>query len=54
MVAIVEKANTWFGRGMALQDSPDKFKIHFLLGEPKQPGTGKAFEHAQHLLRKIP
>ena len=52
--SIVEKANTWLGRGMALQDSPDKFKIHFLLGEPKQPGTGKAFEHAQHLLRKIP
>jgi hypothetical protein len=52
--SIVEKANTWLGRGMALQDSPEKFKIHFLLGEPKQPGTGKAFEHAQHLLRKIP
>jgi len=52
--SIVEKANTWLGRGTALQDSVEKFKIHFLLGEPKQPGTRTAFEHAQHLLRKIP
>jgi len=52
--SIVEKANTWLGRGTALNDSPEKFKIHFLLGEPKQPGTSKAFEHARHLLNKIP
>ena len=52
--SIVEKANTWLGRGTALQDSPEKFKIHFLLGEPKQPANKKAFEHAQHLLKKIP
>jgi len=52
--SIVEKANTWLGRGMALQDSQEKFKIHFLLGEPRQPGTAKAFEHARHLLGKIP
>jgi hypothetical protein len=52
--SIVEKANTWLGRGTALQDSQERFKIHFLLGEPKQPGTRKAFEHAQHLLKKIP
>lgn len=52
--SIVEKANTWLGRGTALQDSAEKFKIHFLLGEPKLPGNKKAFEHAQHLLKKIP
>lgn len=52
--SIVEKANTWLGRGTALQDSPERFKIHFLLGEPKLPGNQKAFEHAQHLLKKIP
>ena len=52
--SIVEKANMWLGRGMALQDSPEAFKLHLLLGEPRQPNTQKAFEHAQHLLGKIP
>lgn len=52
--SIVEKANRWLGRGMALQDSKERFKIHFLLGEPKRPGTEKAFESAKHLLEKMP
>ncbi|MGH7944237.1 MAG: DUF3037 domain-containing protein [Opitutaceae bacterium] len=52
--SIVEKANKWLGRGVALQDADEQFKLYFLLGEPKQPGTRKAFEHAQHLLQKIP
>ena len=51
---IVEKANRWLGRGVALSDSQDAFKIHFLLGEPKRPGMEKAFESAKHLLAKIP
>lgn len=51
---IVEKANTWLGRGTALQDSPEDLKIHFLLGEPKSPVNQKAFEHAHHLLKRIP
>lgn len=52
--SIVEKANTWLGRGTALNDSPEEFKIYFLLGEPKAPETRKAFENARHLLEKIP
>jgi hypothetical protein len=52
--SIVEKANRWLGRGVALNESSEKFTIHFLLGEPKQPGTEKAFKSAQHLLEKIP
>lgn len=52
--SIREKANRWLGRGVALDDSTEKFKIHFLLGEPHQPGTGAAFENALHLLDKIP
>ncbi len=52
--SIVEKANRWLGRGVALNDSKERFKIHFLLGEPKQPGTEKAFVNAKHLLAKIP
>ena len=52
--SIREKANRWLGRGVALDDAREKFKIHFILGEPRQPGTKEAFENALHLLQKIP
>lgn len=52
--SILEKANRWLGRGHALHDANEKFKIYFLLGEPKQAAAKKAFQHAQHLLEKIP
>ena len=52
--SIREKANKWLGRGVALHDAKEKFKIHFLLGEPRQAETKKAFENAIHLLSKIP
>lgn len=52
--SIREKANRWLGRGVALNDAREKFKIHFILGEPRQPGTKEAFENALHLMQKIP
>jgi hypothetical protein len=52
--SIREKANKWLGRGVALHDAQEKFKIHFLLGEPRHDETKKAFENAIHLLNKIP
>jgi hypothetical protein len=52
--SILEKASRWLGRGVALSESAEQFKIHFLLGEPKRPGMEKAFENAHHLLEKIP
>jgi hypothetical protein len=52
--SIREKANKWLGRGVALNDAEDRFKIHFLLGEPRQEETKKAFENAIHLLGKMP
>jgi len=52
--SIREKANRWLGRGVALNDARERFKIHFLLGEPRQPGTTEAFQNALHLLQKIP
>jgi hypothetical protein len=52
--SIVEKANHWLGRGTALNDSLEQFKIYFLLGEPKTPEGRKAFAQAKHLLEKIP
>jgi len=52
--SIREKANRWLGRGVALYEAREKFIIHFLLGEPRLPGTKEAFENALHLLQKIP
>jgi hypothetical protein len=52
--SIREKAVRWYGRSGALQEAPEKFKIHFLLGEPRQSGTKEAFANALHLLGKVP
>jgi hypothetical protein len=52
--SIREKAVRWYGRSAALQEAPERFKIHFLLGEPRQPGTEEAFKNALHLLAKTP
>jgi hypothetical protein len=52
--SILEKAVRWRGRGVALNESTEQFKIHFLLGEPKRPGTEKAYASAKHLLEGIP
>jgi hypothetical protein len=52
--SIVEKANNWLGRGVALNDSPESFKIHFILGEPKRSENQEAFVRACHLLERIP
>ena len=53
--SIREKAVRWYGRSAALQEGVvEKFKIHFLIGEPRQPGTQGAFQNALHLLAKMP
>jgi hypothetical protein len=39
---------------VALNDSPESFKIHFLLGEPKRSENQEAFVRACHLLERIP
>jgi hypothetical protein len=52
--SIREKANRWLGRCTALQDAAEKYKIYFLLGEPRRSDVNEAFLNAQHLLEKIP
>ncbi|MGH9607704.1 MAG: DUF3037 domain-containing protein [Terracidiphilus sp.] len=52
--AIPDKANRWFGRAANLLDSPDRFRIYFLLGEPRDPASMSAFRKAQNILNKIP
>jgi hypothetical protein len=53
--SIREKAVRWYGRSAALQEGvAEEFKIHFLIGEPRQPGTQEAFQNALHLLTRMP
>jgi hypothetical protein len=52
--SIVDKANTWVGRITSLAQSEEKFKPHFLLGEPRETKLHVAFTKAQNLLHKMP
>ena len=53
--AILEKASRWVGRSTSLSDSPEPFKLIFLLGKPTDQRLMPAFQKAQNLLStKIP
>lgn len=51
---ILEKANRWLGRATNLRDSPDKFKLYILLGEPQDKRLQASFAKAQNILNKMP
>ncbi|MGD0231871.1 MAG: DUF3037 domain-containing protein [Syntrophorhabdales bacterium] len=52
--SILDKANRWLGRITTLRDSPDKFKLHMLLGEPSLDKHRSTFIKAENILNKIP
>ena len=52
--SIVEKANRWVGRATSLNDSPEEFRIHLLLGEPTDSQLQGTFIKAQNILKKMP
>lgn len=52
--SILDKANRWLGRGVNLKDSPEKFKVYMLLGEPRDGKLKSAFLKAQNILNKMP
>jgi hypothetical protein len=52
--SILEKANRWVGRATTLMDSTEKFKLHILLGEPRDTALRPTFEKARNILDKIP
>jgi hypothetical protein len=52
--SIVDKANRWVGRGVSLNDSSERFKIHLLLGEPQDSNLQGVFTKAENILRKMP
>jgi hypothetical protein len=51
---ILDKANRWLGRAMALRESSDKFKLCMLLGEPSLENLRSTFTKAQNILNKMP
>lgn len=52
--SIVEKANRWVGRATSLSDNPEPFKLHLLLGEPRDSDLQQAFVRAQNILSRMP
>jgi hypothetical protein len=51
---IVDKANRWLGRAISLNDSPEKFKLYVLLGEPQDKRLQGSFTKAQNILNNMP
>jgi hypothetical protein len=52
--SIKDKAHSWLGRVTSVKDSDDKFQVYFLVGEPQQEGSKRAFEQALNVLHKTP
>lgn len=52
--SIADKANRWVGRATNLIESKEPWKIHVLLGEPKDSKMKPAFVKAQNILHKMP
>lgn len=52
--SIKDKANNWLGRVISLMESKEKFKLHLLLGSPRESNLQKAYVQAKNILNKIP
>lgn len=50
---ILNKANKWLGRATVLQSSPDSWKMHVLLGEPRDSKLESAYVKAENILNKM-
>ena len=51
---LLEKANRWLGRAMSLKESGEQFKLHLLLGAPRDERLLASFIRAKNILRKMP
>lgn len=52
--SLLDKANRWLGRAETLMDSPEKFGMYLLLGEPRDEAMRQTFHKAKNILSKIP
>ena len=47
--SLLDKANGWVGRSASLAESPERFRLHLLIGIPHDSRLNQAFEKApQH------
>lgn len=51
--SIRDKAHRYLGQITSVKNSPEAFKVHFLLGEPRQHNLRPAFENAVKILEKV-
>ena len=52
--SIKDKAHNWLGRITSVKDSKEDFSVYFLVGEPRQDGSRRAFDNALNVLHKTP
>lgn len=52
--SIKNKANRWLGRMINLNEAPEPFKLHLLLGEPSLARLRPAYTKAENILHKMP
>jgi len=52
--SIKDKAHSWLGRVTSVQESPEKFHVYYLIGEPRIDACRRAFEQALNVLHKTP
>ena len=51
--SLLEKANRWVGRSANLVESSERFKLHLLIGAPKNPKLNETFRKSTSILRKM-
>jgi hypothetical protein len=51
--AMLDKANKWFGRVFNLQESEERFKLYFLIGEPEDDQLKNSYLKAENIINKI-
>jgi hypothetical protein len=51
--SLVDKANRWWGRSASLAESPERFRLHLLIGPPQSSRLDQAFGKARNILRKM-
>lgn len=52
--SILDKANRWLGRATSLSESAERFRIHWLLGEPQDERLKATFIKAENILNMMP
>ena len=52
--SIKDKAHNWLGRMTSIREAKEEFRVYFLVGEPQQDGSRKAYESALNVLHKTP